>query len=178
LAVIKKKLGRPRKIETQIAVEPKKIPQEKQIHKDAYKFYFDLGANRNFQAVAAKFKVSAHYVRYWAKRYLWADRINAIENRTIAEVIDSLDQQVILERFRMMWKEHPEKPGVLVLDPGIASVGAIKDLTAAHVNLDRNSRDRVLEREDKGGGTGVRNRKQGVIVNVNILNKTVPSPGV
>lgn len=45
-------------------------------HEIAYQFYFDLGPSRNFQKVAAHFKISRDTVANWSLAYGWRDRLH------------------------------------------------------------------------------------------------------
>ena len=130
----------------------------------AFEYYFELGSDRRLEKVAEHFGLTPDQVNQWSHRLGWTNRVRTLENRDVGQIIEDTGLQVILNKFRAMFILDPVDLKTIIVDPR-ADVTEIKDLVAAFVRLDQNSRER--KEEDPGeDGTGKNKSKSQFMVNV------------
>ena len=71
----KRKAGRPKLPEAEKPTDPMIVQEEKYKHKQAFKFYLELGPERTYQRTSEAMHVSMMSIFKWSKSFKWRDRV-------------------------------------------------------------------------------------------------------
>lgn len=141
---------------------PRKQHAEDEQQLAAFEYYLGLGRDRTLAKVAEHFNLTPECISQWSARLSWTNRIRTIENRDTSQIVEDTLWRAFLDKSKGLFINDPVEQKKIILDPR-TKVNTLKDLVAAFVNLDKNSRER---KEEEGGGDGTGKGKNQFMVNV------------
>ncbi len=107
-------------------------PEETLQRREAFDYYYSLGANRTYKQVAERFQVSERTVNNWAKWFNWQERVRMrdienskkLEERTDKRIVDRKADMLKVVEHAIMGKGHMAEQ----LVKGDLKGASIKDL--------------------------------------------------
>jgi len=72
---------------------------EKDKHREAFEYFYNLGDDRTLQQVAEKFKVSRQAITEWKKEFGWLDRIAKRDLAIIQEVEKKIGKAIVQAKY-------------------------------------------------------------------------------
>lgn len=155
------------------------IKEEKEIHRQAFEYYFLLGKGRNLREVAKEFNKSLTSVHNWSQSFDWKNRIEIREIET-ARMLEKATNETVVEikaRYQTICKAlieramkdfQEDKFGIetpldlirvmqmsleLIGEGNSSSAGLMNELTDA-ISAGRKLYEEQLKREQSSGEEG------------------------
>lgn len=119
-------------------------------HREAFEYYWSMGADRTLTAVAEKFGVSETAAKGWSVAFEWRDKVNlrdnkvadVISNKNINEAVKARRQLVVLARASLAQYARELKAGnIKFVASDLERLGSLLLLLVGEAEKPENSRE-------------------------------------